>query len=61
MITIYVKLEYNTNNVFSEVVKNVNSILNQLPQDAYSLAIKLNPAGNFPFLILAFISKTTNT
>lgn len=61
MITIYVKLGYNTNDVLSEVVQNVNSVLNQLPQDAYSLAIKLNPADNFPFLILAFTSKTKNT
>lgn len=49
MITIYVKLGYNTNDVLSEVVQNVNSVLNQVPQDAYSLAIKLNPADNFPF------------
>ncbi|MBK2243131.1 efflux RND transporter permease subunit [Francisella tularensis] len=60
-ITVYVKLGYNTNDVLSEVVQNVNSILNQLPQDAYSPAIKLNPADNFPSLILAFTSKTMNT
>lgn len=60
-ITIYVKLGQNTNDVLSKVVQNVNSILNQLPQDAYSPAIKLNPADNFPSLILAFTSKTMNT
>ncbi|QEO57687.1 efflux RND transporter permease subunit [Francisella marina] len=60
-ITVYVKLGYNTNDVLSEVVQNVNSVLNQLPQDAYSPAIKLNPADNFPSLILAFTSKTMNT
>lgn len=64
MITVYVKLGYNTNDVLSEVVQNVNyvnSVLNQLPQDAYSPAIKLNHADNFPSLILAFTSKTMNT
>lgn len=60
-ITVYVKLGQNTNDVLSEVVQNVNSVLNQLPQDAYSPAIKLNPADNFPSLILAFTSKTMNT
>ncbi|MED7819644.1 MULTISPECIES: efflux RND transporter permease subunit [unclassified Francisella] len=60
-ITVYVKLGYNSNDVLSEVVQNVNSVLNQLPQDAYSPAIKLNPADNFPSLILAFTSKTMNT
>ncbi|AIT09442.1 acriflavine resistance protein B [Candidatus Francisella endociliophora] len=60
-ITVYVKLGENTNDVLSEVVQNVNSVLNQLPQDAYSPAIKLNPADNFPSLILAFTSKTMNT
>ena len=60
-ITVYVKLGYNTNDVLSEVIQNVNSVLNQLPQDAYSPAIKLNPADNFPSLILAFTSKTMNT
>lgn len=60
-ITVFVKLGENTNDVLSEVVQNVNSVLNQLPQDAYSPAIKLNPADNFPSLILAFTSKTMNT
>lgn len=60
-ITVFVKLGQNTNNVLSEVVQNVNSVLNQLPQDAYSPAIKLNPADDFPSLILAFTSKSMNT
>lgn len=60
-ITVYVKLGYNSNDVLSEVVQNVNSVLNQLPKDAYSPAIKLNPADNFPSLILAFTSKTMST
>lgn len=60
-ITVFVKLGENTNDVLSEVVQNVNSVLNQLPQDAYSPAIKLNPADNFPSLILAFTSKTMST
>ena len=61
MITIYVKLGYNTNNILSEVVQNVNSVLNQLPQDTYSLAINLILQITFLFLILVFTSKTTNT
>lgn len=60
-ITVYVKLGYNSNDVLSEVVQNVNSVLNKLPKDAYSPAIKLNPADNFPSLILAFTSKTMST
>ncbi|ASG68763.1 multidrug transporter AcrB [Francisella halioticida] len=60
-ITVYVKLGYNSNDVLSEVVQNVNSVLNQLPKDAYSPAIKLNPADNFPALILAFTSKTMDS
>lgn len=60
-ITVFVKLGYNSNDVLSEVVQNVNAVLNQLPQDAYSPSIKLNPADDFPSLILAFTSKTMNT
>ncbi|GAB4222002.1 MAG: efflux RND transporter permease subunit [Francisella sp.] len=60
-ITLYVKLGYNTNDVLSEVVQNVNSVLNKLPKDIYSPAIKVNPADNFPALILAFTSKTMTT
>ncbi|AJC48237.1 efflux RND transporter permease subunit [Allofrancisella guangzhouensis] len=60
-ITVYVKLGYNSNDVLSEVVQNVNAVLNRLPQDAYSPSIKLNPADNFPSLILAFTSKSMNT
>ncbi|AVC43633.1 multidrug efflux protein [Francisella tularensis subsp. novicida] len=60
-ITVYVKLGYNSNDVLSEVVQNVNAVLNRLPQDAYSPSIKLDPADNFPSLILAFTSKTMNT
>lgn len=60
-ITVYVKLGYNSNDVLSEVVQNVNAVLNRLPQDAYSPSIKLNPADNFPSLILAFHSKTMDT
>ncbi len=59
-ITVNVKLGYNSNDVLSEVVQNVNAVLNKLPQDAYSPSIKLNPADNFPSLILAFTSKSMN-
>ena len=38
-ITVFVKLGYNSNDVLSEVVQNVNAVLNQLPQDAYSPSI----------------------
>ena len=57
-ITVYVKLGYRPNDVLSEVVQNVNSVINKLPRDAYSPAIKMNPADNFPSLILAFTSNT---
>ncbi|QLE79488.1 MMPL family transporter [Francisella sp. Scap27] len=60
-ITVFVKLGYNTNDVLSEVVQNVNAVLNQLPADAYSPSIRMNPADNFPSLILAFTSKSMNT
>ncbi|MGQ4002674.1 efflux RND transporter permease subunit [Francisellaceae bacterium CB299] len=59
-ITVNVKLGYNSNDVLSEVVQNVNAVLNKLPQDAYSPSIKLNPADNFPSLILAFTSRSMN-
>lgn len=60
-ITVYVKLGYNSNDVLSEVVQNVNAVLNRLPKDAYSPSIKLNPADDFPSLILAFYSDSMNT
>lgn len=60
-ITVFVKMGYNSNNVLSEVVQNVNAVLNQLPADAYSPSIKLNPADDFPSLILAFTSDSMNT
>jgi len=59
-ITVNVKLGYNSNDVLSEVVQNVNAVLNQLPQDAYSPSIRMNPADNFPSLILAFTSESMN-
>ena len=59
-ITVFVKMGYNSNNVLSEVVQNVNAVLNQLPADAYSPSIKLSPADDFPSLILAFTSDSMN-
>ena len=56
-ITVHIALGYNTNNVLSEVIQNVNAVKNKLPQDAYSPSIKMNPADDFPSLILAFTSK----
>ncbi len=60
-ITVFVKLGYSPNDVLSEVVQNVNAVLNKLPADAYSPAVKMNPADNFPSLILAFTSDTMSS
>nr|WP_281062965.1 efflux RND transporter permease subunit [Francisella sp. LA112445] len=57
-ITLYVKLGDDPNTVLSEVVQNVNAVLNKLPKDAYSPTIKLHPASTFPPLLLAFTSKS---
>jgi len=60
-ITVFVKLGYRPNDVLSEVVQNVNSVINKLPRDAYSPAIKMNPTDNFPSLILAFTSDSMSS
>ncbi|MED7789489.1 efflux RND transporter permease subunit [Francisella sp. 19X1-34] len=57
-ITVYVKLGKDPDTVLSEVVQNVNAVLNELPHDAYSPTIKLNPAATFPPFVLAFTSKS---
>ncbi|WP_150467298.1 efflux RND transporter permease subunit [Francisella sp. SYW-9] len=57
-ITVYVKLGKDPDTVLSEVVQNVNAVLNKLPHDAYSPTIKLHPAASFPPFVLAFTSKS---
>ncbi|API86005.1 efflux RND transporter permease subunit [Francisella uliginis] len=57
-ITIYVKFGFDPDTTLSQVVQYVNAVSNQLPADAQSPSIQLNPADNFPALVLAFTSDT---
>ncbi len=59
-IKINVKLGEDPNNVLSQVVQKVNSVLNQLPKAAESPSIMMRSGNSFPSLILSLTSNVIN-
>ncbi|MGB9744882.1 MAG: efflux RND transporter permease subunit [Desulfurella sp.] len=60
-INVYMKLNYNPNAALSEVLAQVNSVLNQLPKQAQLPVITKTSVTNVAYLYLAFTSNGMNS
>jgi len=60
-INVYMKLNYNPNAALSEVLAQVNSVLNQLPQQAQLPVITKTSVTNVAYLYLSFTSNSMNS
>jgi multidrug efflux pump len=60
-INVYMKLNYNPNAALSEVLAQVNSVLNQLPKQAQLPVITKTSVTNVAYLYLSFTSNTMNS
>jgi len=60
-INVYMKLNYDPNAALSEVLAQVNSVLNQLPQQAQLPVITKTSVTNVAYLYLSFTSNSMNS
>lgn len=60
-INVYMKLNYNPNAALSEVLAQVNSVLNQLPKQAQLPVITKTSVTNVAYLYLSFTSNSMNS